>query len=169
MGDYTLAGGKTDRNREILIMIFSLNLISWMSTTQSEKNDETKNRISGVIQKAIYDQFNEKVKTFMVNNYSETQMKTKPTKWRAIEISNRWTKPMESPASKPSPQIEPQKTRSSLRVNTSAFLFGTASIACHTTDKKTTSRRGYNSLFLWDTIYVPPTDKEKIMGENQCQ
>ena len=100
----------------------------------------------------------------MVNNYSETQMKTKPTKWRAIEISNRWTKPMESPASKPSPQIEPQKTRSSLRVNTSAFLFGTASIACHTTDKKTTSRRGYNSLFLWDTIYVPPTDKEKNNG-----
>ena len=87
------------------------------------RSDGTKNGTIREIREAINDQFNNEVRTFMVNKYAVSQMKLKPKAWRAIRISNRWTKPTETLASMPLPQMEPQKTRPSLGVNASVFIF----------------------------------------------
>ena len=50
-------------------MEFSLNLDSWMSITQSEKSDGTKNRTIGDIRKAIDNEFDKIVKIFITNKY----------------------------------------------------------------------------------------------------
>ena len=114
----------------------SLNPDSWMSTTHSKNTNGTTNRTIGDIRKSINDQFNGNIRTFMMNKYPGRQMKLKPTRRRVISISNRWTKPTEEPAAMPLPQMKPRKTRSSLGGSASICLFGTASMACYTTDDK---------------------------------
>ena len=100
------------------------------------KSDGTTNRIIVDIRKSIHDEFNNNVRIFMVNKYSGSRRILQTQKRRAIQISNKWTKPTETTALMLSPQMEPQKTRSPLRANASVFLFGTAAMACQTTNNK---------------------------------
>ena len=114
----------------------SLNLDSWMSTTKSEKSDGTKNRIIREIWKAIDDKFNNNVNRFMANKYSGSQMTRQPQKTES------------SPSFKQVNQTNGDEIVNTLTINGTTenkisswrqrirFLFGTADMACHTTNNK---------------------------------
>ena len=84
----------------------------WVSTRQWDKSEEISDKTIREIRKAIDDEFNNNVRRFMLSKDSGPLMTVKPQKRRAIRISNKWTKPTEMRLSTPSPQMEPQKTRS---------------------------------------------------------
>ena len=55
-----------------------------MNTTRSKKMDATTNRTGRDVQKAIDDQFEEESRTSMGINYSESQMRPKPSTLKVI-------------------------------------------------------------------------------------
>ena len=108
-----------------------------MSTTQSENSDGTTNRTIRDIWKDINNHFDEEIRTFMVNKYSESQMKLKYKKgeWSKYQTGgpNQWRHQLQCLCHK----WNHRKQDFSLGVNVSPFLCGTANMACYTPyDKK---------------------------------
>ena len=106
--------------------LFNLDLR--MNTTRSKNSDATTNRTSRDIREAIDDGVEEEIRTFLVDKYSGSQMRSKRAKRNVVRISNRWTKSRRTPVSITLPPDISQKASFTPGVKTAPFFFKTASM-----------------------------------------